>query len=115
MSHFWESERLSCPAARDLLFQMQGMIAEHELAKILERSCRGRMNTRNGSVSVLARPIRRWASVDRGRGRSTSVRCPRRWRWTTVEDRLGRRTQNLLEWANSALRLDSTHFVLGEE
>jgi len=39
-----------------LLLQMQGMIAEYERAKILERSRRGKMHAaRNGSVSVFSK------------------------------------------------------------
>jgi site-specific DNA recombinase len=39
----------------DLLLQMQGMIAEYERAKILERSRRGKRHAaRNGSVNVLS-------------------------------------------------------------
>src|SRR6516165_12213950 len=38
----------------DLLLQMQGMIAEYERAKIMERSRRGKLHAaRRGSVSVL--------------------------------------------------------------
>jgi site-specific DNA recombinase len=39
----------------DLLLQVQGMVAEYERAKILERSRRGKLHTaRRGSVNVLA-------------------------------------------------------------
>ena len=39
----------------DLLLQVQGMIAEYERAKILERSRRGKLHAaRRGSVNVLS-------------------------------------------------------------
>ena len=50
----------------DLLLQVQGVVAEYERAKILERSRRGRLHAaRRGSVSVLANApygLCRWRS-----------------------------------------------------
>ena len=57
----------------DLLLQMQGMIAEYERTKIMERSRRGKRHAaRRGSVNVLCgashKPGSGW-NVSRGRRR----------------------------------------------
>lgn len=64
--------------AENLLIQVQGIIAEYEEAKILERSRRGKRHAaRQGSVSVLSGALRipirrqargRWRSALSGRG-----------------------------------------------
>ena len=70
-----------------LLLQMQGMIAEYERAKILERSRRGKMHAaRNGSVSVFSKPPLASGSEPPGlhdrlpRRRSGRKLSERRWR-----------------------------------
>ena len=53
---FLSSPNSDASAESNLLLQMQGMIAEYERAKILERTRRGRrFNARQGRVSVLGR------------------------------------------------------------
>jgi hypothetical protein len=49
------NHRLGQTPEEDLLLQVQGMVAEHERAKILERSRRGKLHAaRHGSVNVLS-------------------------------------------------------------
>ena len=51
---FLQHEHAQTPEG-DLLLQMQGMIAEYERAKIIERSRRGKLHkARKGSVNVLS-------------------------------------------------------------
>src|SRR5262249_34790564 len=48
------SRQIGCSPEEDLLLQVQGMVAEYERAKILERSRRGKLHAaRRGSLNVL--------------------------------------------------------------
>src|SRR3954462_13593241 len=65
----------------ELLLQVQGMVAEYERAKILERSRRGKRHAaRRGSVSVLANAPYgyRYVAKNEGAGRPVTKSCPRR-------------------------------------
>ncbi len=58
----------------DLLLQVQGVIAEYERAKILERSRRGKLHAaQRGSVNVLVAPLRLSLHRQVGRRRSSAV------------------------------------------
>src|SRR2546423_1407645 len=49
------NRQIGCSPEEDLLLQVQGMVAEYERAKILERSRRGKLHAaREGAVSVLS-------------------------------------------------------------
>ena len=68
----------------DLLLQVQGMMAEYERAKIIERHRRGKLHAaRAGTVNVLSgRPmgIATFPSM-RGMGRHAMRRCPTKPGW----------------------------------
>ena len=55
------NHRLGETPEEDLLLQVQGMVAEYERAKILERSRRGKLHAaRQGSVTHVNRTLRGW-------------------------------------------------------
>src|SRR5687767_6728861 len=71
-------------AEDDLLLQVQGMIAEYERAKILERSRRGKKHAASsGSVNVLAGAPYGYRYLDRhvGAGRPATRSSTIRHRW----------------------------------
>jgi site-specific DNA recombinase len=60
---------LGSTAEDQLLLQVQGMVAEYERAKILERSRRGKLHAaRSGSVSVLSGAPYGYRSVSKQHG-----------------------------------------------
>lgn len=75
----------------ELLLQMQGMIAEYERAKILERTRRGRrFNARQGRVSVLSSAPYAYRYVRKREGDGEA-------RYEVVEDE-ARRVRDLFRW-----------------
>jgi site-specific DNA recombinase len=88
---FLTSPRGNASPEGELLLQMQGMIAEYERAKILERTRRGRrFNARQGRVSVLSSAPYGYRYVRKREGDGEA-------RYEVVEDE-ARRVREMFRW-----------------
>lgn len=67
-------QALGTSPEQDLLLQVQGMIAEYERAKILERSRRGKLQAaRRGSINVLHKAPYGYRYIDRHQGQGQAA------------------------------------------
>ena len=92
------NRRLGQSPEDDLLLQMQGMIAEYERAKILERSRRGKLHrARTGQVAVLSGAPYGYRYVSK---RDGAGQCVTKFVWR----RPGSSARSLLGWVKNAVR-----------